>query len=225
MVSLKNVNKYYGSARNPIRAVDDVSLQVGKGEFVVITGPSGSGKTTLLNLIGGMTKPDSGDVIIGGNHLLKMTDAELSRFRAATIGFAFQFQSMFPTLNALDNVSLPGLFSGRRYNESYAMSLLEVVGLAERAGAFAHELSAGQQRRVCIARALVNLPPLLLCDEPTGDLDKETESIIMDMISKANREGATVILTTHNTNLRSYATRCLSIWAGSIDSENKISQG
>lgn len=220
MILLEKVSKHYSIGRDVIRAADDVSLEVGDSEFVVITGPSGSGKTTLLNLIGGMTRPQSGRVIVAGRDIFSMPDAELSRFRARTMGFAFQFQSMLPTLTAIDNLRIPSLFTGGRDDEEKAaLSLLENVGLSDRAQAFSHELSAGQQRRVCIARALINNPSILLCDEPTGDLDPETETVIMDMIKGANRSGATVIMTTHNRALRSYATRSLRIKAGRISDE------
>ena len=220
MIRLADVKKYYGSGDNIIRAVDDISLEVDAGEFLMITGPSGSGKTTLLNLIGGMTRPDTGEVEINKKDLLSMSDKELSRFRAASIGFAFQFQSMLPYLSAIENIALPLMFThgGEEVN---AKSLLKKVGLADREDAYAHELSSGQQRRICIARALVNRPMLLLCDEPTGDLDPETENVIMEVISEANKEGATIFMTTHNPGLRGYASRSLRIEAGiMVDEKN-----
>lgn len=216
MVRLTQVRKHYGAGASVIRAVDDVSLEVSDGEFIVITGPSGSGKTTLLNLVGGMTRPDSGSIEVKGADMLAMPDAELSRFRARTIGFAFQFQSMIPTLNAIDNVRLPLMFARRDDGPDEAEKLLAGVELGDRSRAFAHELSAGQQRRVCIARALVNRPSLLLCDEPTGDLDPETERVIMVMIAAANREGTTVMMTTHNLSLERYASRTLRMRSGRI---------
>ena len=223
MVRLEDVSKGYGSGANAIRALDQVSLGVGSGEFIVLTGPSGSGKTTLLNLIGGLTRPDHGQILVAGQDLLAMPDAELSHFRGRSIGFVFQFQSMLPTLTALDNVRLPRRFAGGPDDEPGARELLAAVGLADRAGAYVHELSAGQQRRVGIARALVNKPALLLCDEPTGDLDPDTEAVIMAMIAKANREGATVLMTTHNQALSSYASRSLRLEDGRLlDTGTKI---
>lgn len=216
MVRLEKVSKCYGSGSNVIRAVCDVSLDVGNGELIIITGPSGSGKTTLLNLIGGMTRPDTGEIIVAGNKLLDMPDARLSGFRAHTIGFVFQFQSMLPSLDALDNVLLPTIFTRREYDKGTAESLLESVGLGDRMHACAHELSTGQQRRVGIARALINNPALLLCDEPTGDLDRETEAIILDMIVGTNRKGATVIMATHNLQLCSYANRSFTMRSGRL---------
>ena len=216
MIDIKNVKKYYGSRKNAIRAIDDVSLHVSKGEFVVVTGPSGSGKTTFLNLIGGMTSPDSGEIIVSGQNIHHMKDNALSVFRADHLGFIFQFQSMVPTLNTLENVLLPKMFSRNGKHHPSPESLLEKVGLADRMNAFAHELSAGQKRRVSIARALVNAPEILICDEPTGDLDPETESVIMALICQANQDGATIILTTHNHQLRKMGHRNYRIINGKI---------
>jgi len=216
MIRATNLKKYYGSAENLIRAVDDASLEVSTGEFVAITGHSGSGKSTLLNLIGGMTYPDSGEINVAGRNVLALPDAELSDFRARTIGFIFQFQSMLPTLDALENVQLPLLFTRRKHGRQAALSLLGDMGLKDRIHAYSHELSAGQQRRVGIARALVNEPALLLCDEPTGDLDLETEAIIMDIINRANQNGATVLMTTHNPALCAFAVRTFTMENGRI---------
>lgn len=225
MIRLEKASKYYGSKGNLIRAVDEVSLEIKEGEFVMLTGPSGSGKTTLLNLIGGMTRPDSGEIFGAGKNLPAMSDAERSKFRARMVGFVFQFQSMFPALNALDNVRLPFLFAGREDDRESAQALLARMGLADRIDAFSHQLSAGQQRRVCIARALINRPALLLCDEPTGDLDIETEAIIMKMITEANQSGATVLMATHNPGLCSYAARWLRIKDGRISDDNFPAMG
>ncbi len=205
MIRIKSLNKYYGSRDRIIRAADNISLDVASGQFAVITGPSGSGKSTLLNLIGGMTAPNDGAITVYGRDILSMSDKELSRFRAHTIGYVFQFQSMISTLSAIENVRLPLLFTGQKDKNNFAESLLEKVGLKDRMHAYAHELSAGQKRRVGIARALINTPPLLLCDEPTSDLDPKTETIIMNMISDSNKTGTTVLMTTHNPALRSYA--------------------
>ncbi len=216
MIKLEQVGKSYGQGEAMIDAVREASLEVGADEFVVATGPSGSGKTTLLNLIGGMTRPDHGQVAVAGKDLAAMSDAELSRFRAKTIGFVFQFQSMLPTLNAIDNVRLPLTFAGTKDDGGRAESLLTEVGLGERMEAYSHELSAGQQRRVGIARAMINQPSLLLCDEPTGDLDPESEAVIMAMLAQAHQNGAAVLMTTHNHALRSFATRTLMVAGGQI---------
>jgi ABC-type lipoprotein export system ATPase subunit len=219
MIALEEVSKHYGAGDNVIRAADGVSLVIEEGEFVVITGYSGSGKTTLLNLIGGMTLPTTGGIAVAGRDILAMSQAELSRFRAETIGFIFQFSTIFPTLNALENVRLPRLFSSAGDDEARARELLEAVGLADRHGAFHFELSEGQKRRVCIARALMNGPRILLCDEPTGDLDPETEETIMRMIEAEHARGATVVLTTHNLELEGRASRGVRIDRGRISAE------
>ena len=215
MVRLERVVKSYGRGPEAIRAADEVTLAVAAGEFVVITGPSGSGKTTLLNLIGGMTRPDAGTIAVAGRDLASLSDAALSRLRGQSLGFVFQFSSLVPTLTALENARLPLMLSGRD-DESAARALLGKAGLAGREDAYAHELSAGQQRRVGLARALVTGPALLLCDEPTGDLDPETESAIMDLLAAANKAGATVIMTTHNQGLRAYGSRALNISMGRV---------
>lgn len=237
MIRLEAVSKHYAAGEMTIRAVDEASLELGDHDFVIMTGPSGSGKTTLLNLIAGLTGPDRGTIEVAGQDILSMTDATLSMFRARTIGFVFQFQSMLPTIDALSNVLLPLRFASvgapfqarssgiagpspllqtRDEGPGYALSLLEKVGLAERAHAYSHELSEGEKRRVCIARALINRPALLLCDEPTGDLDPETESIIMEVIADAHDKGATILMATHNRNLLSYATGTILIENGKV---------
>lgn len=219
MIRLLNVKKYYGTWTHVICAVDGVSLTITKGEFAIITGRSGSGKSTLLNLMCGMTRPDEGAIRITGIDILAIPDHELSKFRAHHIGLVFQFQSMLSMYNALENVCLPGIFRGDSRDaksRERAEDLLESVGLKSRADAYVHELSAGQQRRVGIARALFNSPCLLLCDEPTGDLDRETEKIIMVILSEANKKGTTVVMTTHNLDLRAYASKTFSMENGFI---------
>lgn len=217
MISLNEVSKHYGKGANEIRAVDDISLNIKQGEFLILIGRSGSGKTTLLNLIAGMTRPDRGRIEIAGKDILAMSDAETAHFRSAVIGFVFQFQSMISTLTALDNVMLPALFGRRAPGRDEAIAMLERVGLSEREHAYAHELSIGQQRRVGIARALFCKPSLLLCDEPTGDLDPETEQDIMGLISQANKDGATIVMATHNHDLCESSDRVLRMDRGRFD--------
>jgi putative ABC transport system ATP-binding protein len=216
MIILDDVSKHYGSGPSLISAIDHVSLSIEKGEFLILIGHSGSGKTTLLNLIAGMTHPDSGKIDVAGKTILTMKDADISRFRAETIGFIFQFQSMVTSLSAIENVMLPSLFSTRKNNCDDALSMLEKVGLEGREKAYSHELSIGQQRRVAVARALIHKPELLLCDEPTGDLDPETEQTIMGLITRANKDGATVIMATHNHDLRPLANRVMNLNRGKL---------
>lgn len=216
MVRLEHVSKQYGRGQSIIKALDDITLSIAPGEFVVCLGHSGCGKTTLLNLIAGMTKPDRGDIILGGRNLRDLRDAEISGLRARTIGFMFQFQSMLATLSALDNVLLPVLFAHQTRDKAQAAMMLERVGLGDRVYAYAHELSLGQQRRVSVARALIHNPPLLLCDEPTGDLDSTTARTIIELISEAHRRGATVIMATHNQDHCHHATRIVRMEKGQI---------
>ena len=216
MIILDDVSKHYGSGPSLVSAIDHVSLSIEKGEFLILIGHSGSGKTTLLNLIAGMTHPDSGKIDVAGKNILTMKDADISRFRAETIGFIFQFQSMVTSLSAIENVMLPSLFSTRKNNRDDALSMLEKVGLEGREKAYSHELSIGQQRRVAVARALIHKPELLLCDEPTGDLDPETEQTIMGLITQANKNGATVIMATHNHDLRPLANRVMNLNKGKL---------
>jgi len=216
VIRLKSVYKTYGTRENPIRAARDVSFEIPAGAFVLLSGPSGAGKTTLLNLVAGMTTPDQGDIRVGGMDLTKLTDRALSRLRAVTIGFIFQFQSMIPSLNALENVMFPTLFVKRPGAKDRALNLLAKVGLGERRAAYQHELSIGQQRRVSIARALINRPAILLCDEPTGDLDPATETVIMDILKEAHQLGTTILMATHSQVPHHYATQKMSIDGGSV---------
>ncbi|MFA7455718.1 MAG: ABC transporter ATP-binding protein [Desulfobulbaceae bacterium] len=202
LIECRNLKKEYISANIRTTAVDNVSLSVDRGEFVVILGHSGSGKTTLLSLIGGLTRPDSGEVLINGVENWRQSDEALSDMRNSTIGFIFQFASLIPTLTALENVLLPLTF-GRtpRGNHQRAVEILHLVGLGDKANSFPSQLSGGQQRRIAIARAFINQPDIILADEPTGDLDEETERDILKVFSEFNRKGTTFVVVTHNVHL------------------------
>ena len=210
MIELRGLSKHYRLSGDVlVKAVDKVDLTVEEGEFAMIIGRSGSGKTTLLSLIGGLTKPTAGSVHVDGVDLWSMSDSEQSRFRAEKIGFVFQIPSLLPTLTVLDNVKLPTMFSRRvdKVGEK-ALALLEMVGLSEKAHAYPSQLSVGQQKRVALARALMNGPEIVLADEPTSDLDKATELEIMRLIEKVHEEGPrTLVMVTHNLELLNYATR------------------
>lgn len=216
MIRFQSVVKHYGVGEGRVRGLCETDLKVERGEVVAIVGPSGAGKTTLLNLMGGMMRPDSGTIEINGRDLLAMDDRNLSRFRARNIGFVFQFPCMIAPLNAVDNIRLPLRFAGYEDNLRTAWDLLSRVGLEERANRMHYELSEGEKRRVCIARALVNGPKVLLCDEPTADLDSATETIIMNLLLEENHRGATVVITTHNKSLENRATRVLTIETGNV---------
>jgi ABC-type lipoprotein export system ATPase subunit len=221
MIRLEEVAKIYRlGAERRVTAVRSANLHVEQGEFLIITGRSGSGKTTLLNLIAGLTPPTSGRVLFEGVDLWGLGDGQRSQLRNQKIGFVFQFPSLLPALTALENVSLPTLFStngARAGTQTRAAELLETVGLGEKLNAFPRQLSAGQQQRVVIARALFNRPEVLLADEPTSDLDERTELEIMDLFQEIHTEtGVTILMVTHTTQLVPYGTRAVHMSDGKI---------
>ncbi len=221
MVSLQNVSKSYPLGKeNAIQAVREVSLEVERGEFVVITGRSGSGKTTLLNLAAGLTMPSSGTVCLAGTDLWQLSDGQRSSLRNQKVGFVFQFPSLLPALTVLENVILPtGLSGVNRGLDAHdrAAELLNMVGLSDKLGAYPRQLSAGQQQRVVIARSLINRPEVLFADEPTSDLDEQTEAEIMGLFKDVHtRTGVTILMVTHTTQLVAYGTRAVELARGSI---------
>jgi len=217
MIELKAATRTYQSGGSTISAVDSVSLAVAKGEFVAVVGHSGSGKTTLVSLMGGLTRPTAGKVLIDGIDIWELNNIELAQLRSEKIGFCFQFSSLMPTLDCMDNVRLPASFArGGRGDPGHAMELLETVGVPDKARAYPSELSGGQQRRVAIARALVNDPQIILADEPTGDLDESTEADIMELFEGLHRKGVTIIMVTHSRILASKAQRILTMNAGVV---------
>ncbi|MBT9167088.1 MAG: putative ABC transporter ATP-binding protein YknY [Syntrophomonadaceae bacterium] len=198
MINLKEVTKVYQNEGISVRAVDGVNLNVEAGEMVFIVGRSGSGKTTLLSLIGGLTKPTAGNILIDGVEMKSLNDKKLSALRNKKIGFIFQFASLIPTLNAIDNVRLPMIFGEECHGDyEHAKRLLEKVGLSDKMMSYPSQLSGGEQRRVVIARSLMNNPEIILADEPTGDLDEETEKKIMQLFKEINKEGTTFLIVTH----------------------------
>lgn len=203
MIEVKQLTKSYKAGGQLIHAVDSVNLQIKKGELLSIVGHSGSGKTTLLSLMGGLTKPNSGTVNIDGTNLWQIKDSKLSEFRNRKINFIYQFASLIPTLTALENVMLPSAFGKwTGQTDLKALDLLEMVGLADKTDNYPSELSGGQQRRVAIARAFINDPDIILADEPTGDLDEETEAEIFQLFNRFNRERQTTfIIVTHSSEL------------------------
>ena len=221
MIALEQVAKTYTLKNRPaVPAVRGVSLNVDQGEFVVITGRSGSGKTTLLNLIAGLTRPTSGQVLIDNVHLWSLSDQEQSLLRNRKMGFVFQFPSLLPSLTALENVALPTLFGpreGKQDAQVRAAKLLDEVGLSDKLSAFPRHLSAGQQQRVVVARSLINQPELLLADEPTSNLDEQTEKEIMELLREIHlTRGITILMVTHTTQLVSYGTRAIEMAGGAI---------
>ncbi len=220
MIDVRDLWKVYEVGEQTIEAVRAIDLQVAEGEFVSIVGHSGSGKSTLLSMIGGLTKPTRGAVAVAGEDLWGLGDDRRSEIRNRRIGFIFQFASLIPTLRAIENVVLPKLFDpagvGRSAYEE-ARTLLDLVGLTEKMDAYPGELSGGQQRRVAIARALINRPEIVLADEPTGDLDEQTEEEVMGLLFQVNRQSRTTfLLVTHNRSIALRADRMFQMKSGSL---------
>lgn len=209
-IQLNNVSKQYSKGAEKVNVLQQLNLQIAEGEFVSLMGPSGSGKSTLLNLLGGLDTLDGGEIIIGEQLVSNLSESQLCQWRAQSIGYIFQFYNLLPGLNASQNVQLPLLLKGYHAAERKRRAdiALEVVGLAERADHFPHELSGGQEQRVAIARALVTDPQILLADEPTGDLDRETADEILSLLSALNKQyNKTIIMVTHDAQAAKVATR------------------
>jgi putative ABC transport system ATP-binding protein len=218
-VSLRNVVKSYVRGKQLVEVLHGLNLDVEQGDFVALMGPSGSGKTTVLNLIGGLDQPSSGEVTVAGERLDRLHGSALARWRAHTIGFVFQFYNLMPMLNAERNVELPLLLTsmGRAQRMKNVRTALSVVGLEDRAGHKPSELSGGQAQRVAIARALVSDPRLLVCDEPTGDLDRTTADEILHLLQLLNRDhGKTIVMVTHDQKAAEFATHTLHLDKGQL---------
>jgi ABC-type lipoprotein export system ATPase subunit len=221
MITLENVSKVYIlSQEQKVTAVRDVTLEVAPGEFLLVTGRSGSGKTTLLNLIAGLTRPTAGRVLWDGVDLWSLTDRQQARMRSSRLGFVFQFPSLLSALTLAENVVLPSAFRSkgdRQGANEQAAELLSTVGLADKLLAYPRQVSAGQQQRAVIARALFNRPEVLLADEPTSDLDERTEQEIMDLFREIHADtGLTVLLVSHSTGLVTYGTRHVQMSEGTL---------
>ncbi len=218
MIELENLIKVYRRGEIEVIAIRDVSLKINKGEFALLIGPSGSGKTTFLHLLGGIDRPTAGKIIVNGRNIAFFNDKQLTEYRRKEVGMVFQFFNLIPTLTALENVMLPMQFIGKSREERKrrAEELLRMVGLWERKDHYPDEMSGGEQQRVAIAVAIANDPPLILADEPTGELDTETGMEIIKLFKKLNDEGKTVIIATHDMRLKQYATRILEIQDGKI---------
>lgn len=218
LIEIKNVYKIYNAGPNEVRALDGVTLDVCKGEFLAIIGHSGSGKSTLMNIVGCLDMPTSGEYILGGEKVANLGDRRLSEIRNRQIGFIFQNFNLIPSLSAFENVELPLLYRGINRDERrcLAKEALERVGLGKRIDHRPCEMSGGQQQRVAIARAIAARPPVILADEPTGNLDTRSGGDIMRILKELNSEGKTVILITHDTTIAAQAKRVVRIMDGSV---------
>ncbi len=224
-ISLRNVVKHYTRGKQTVEVLHSLNLDIAKGQFVALMGPSGSGKTTLLNLIGGLDQPTAGEVMVGGERIDKLSSGKLANWRARHVGFVFQFYNLMPMLNAERNVELPLLLTNlssaqRKKNVAAALA---VVGLADRARHKPSELSGGQAQRVAIARALVADPSLLVCDEPTGDLDRSTADEILGLLQTLNRQhGKTIVMVTHDPKAAEFASRQLHMDKGQLIESGRL---
>ena len=225
LVSVKNVVKRYTRGKQKVEVLHHLNIDIEAGEFLALMGPSGSGKTTLLNLIGGLDRPDEGEIVVSGERIDKLSNRQLARWRARNVGFVFQFYNLMPMLTAERNVELPLLLTNlsRARRRQNVQAALQLVGLSDRASHKPSELSGGQQQRVAIARALVADPSLLVCDEPTGDLDRHTAEEILDLMRTLNRtQNKTIIMVTHDPKAAEYASRQVHLDKGQlIDQETR----
>ena len=219
LVEIRNLSKVYERGRQKVEVLHHVNLDIGKGDFLALMGPSGSGKSTLLNLIGGLDSPTEGTLSIAEKRIDNLGEGALARWRASNVGFVFQFYNLMPMLSARKNVELPLLLTrlGSAQRKRNAGIALDLVGLSDRATHKPTELSGGQQQRVAIARAIVSDPTLLVCDEPTGDLDRQSAEDILTLLQHLNREhGKTIIMVTHDPKAAEYAQRTLHLDKGTL---------
>lgn len=217
LLKVENLTKIYGKDENQVKALDNVSLTVEKGEFVAIVGASGSGKSTLLHLLGGVDRPTSGKVTINGTDIFALNDDKLAIFRRRQVGIVYQFYNLIPILNVEENIALPMELDGRKVAPQDMEEMLSHLGLEKRRGHLPNELSGGQQQRTSIGRALITRPSLILADEPTGNLDSKSGNEIMELLKKSNRElDQTIVMITHNMELAKAADRIIMIEDGRI---------
>ena len=223
ILKVKNLCKNYGKGNTLVKALDNISFSVEKGEFVAIVGASGSGKSTLLHLLGGVDHPTSGEIIIDGENIYKLNENNLAIFRRRQVGLIYQFYNLIPILNVEENITLPILLDGRTPDKAYLKELIDILCLKNRINHLPNELSGGQQQRVSIGRALMNRPALLLADEPTGNLDSKASHDIMELLKMSNEKyKQTIIKITHDYNLALNANRIITIDDGKIISDEKV---
>lgn len=223
ILKVKNLCKTYGKGNTLVKALDNISFSVEKGEFIAIVGASGSGKSTLLHLLGGVDRPTSGEIIIDGENVYKLNENNLAIFRRRQVGLIYQFYNLIPILNVEENITLPILLDGRTPDKEYLKELIDILGLKNRVNHLPNELSGGQQQRVSIGRALMNRPALLLADEPTGNLDSKASKDIVELLKMSNEKyNQTIIMITHDYNLALNANRIITIDDGKIVSDEKV---
>ena len=223
ILKVEHVSKVYGEGPTAVKALDDISFSVNKGEFVAIIGPSGSGKSTLLHILGGVDYPSSGNVYIDQTNIYDLNETQLAVFRRRQIGLIYQFYNLMPVLNVRENVALPLLLDHRKVDEAQLDELLKTLGLSERVNHLPKELSGGQQQRVSIGRALINYPALVLADEPTGNLDGKNSQEILELLKLSNKKyNQTLIVITHDEKIALQADRIISIEDGRIMKDEVI---
>ena len=220
ILEVKNLCKNYGKGDTLVKALDNVSFEVGVGEFVAIVGASGSGKSTLLHILGAVDRPTSGTVIVNGTDVFKQNDNDLAIFRRRKVGLIYQFYNLIPILNVSENMTLPVLLDGKKVDKEYLNELIDILGLSDRVSHLPNELSGGQQQRVSIGRALMAKPDIILADEPTGNLDSKSSKEIIDLLQLSNTKyNQTIIMITHDINLAKCANRIITINDGKIISD------
>ncbi|MDD5433010.1 MAG: ATP-binding cassette domain-containing protein, partial [Candidatus Omnitrophica bacterium] len=223
MIEVRNLNKTYQMGEVEVQALRNVSLKISPGEFVAIMGPSGSGKSTLMHVLGLLDRPDSGEYFLAGAEITKLSDPELALIRNQLVGFVFQQFHLLPRMTALENAELPLIYAGKRHLKEKAEKEIEGVGLKDRMNHRPNEMSGGQQQRVAIARSLVNDPPVIFADEPTGNLDSKSKEEIMSIIKELNRKGKTIIVVTHENEIAAHAKRIIHMRDGEIISDKTVS--
>ena len=218
ILKAENLVKTYGSGETAVKALDDVSLEVSKGEFVAIVGQSGSGKSTLLHMLGAMDYPDSGTLTVDGEDVFSMNDDALAQYRRRKAGFVFQFFNLLPVMTAKENILIPLSLDGQKADEAYLNEIAETMGIADRLSHYPHQLSGGQQQRVAIARAMISKPAVILADEPTGNLDSASGNEILSLLKTTIKKyDQTLILITHDMNVAEKADRIVTIKDGKIN--------
>ncbi|MBQ2311972.1 MAG: ABC transporter ATP-binding protein [Clostridia bacterium] len=223
ILRIEGLSKVYGEGSTQVKALDNVSFSVEKGEFLAIIGPSGSGKSTLLHIIGGVDKPSSGKVFMDGQDVYAQDEEALAVFRRRQVGLIYQFYNLIPVLNVVENMSLPVLMDGREVDQDRLEELLETLGLSDRRNNLPNQLSGGQQQRVSIGRALMNAPAVVLADEPTGNLDSRNSQEIVELLKLSNKKyGQTLIIITHDENIALQADRVIAIEDGRIVRDERI---